>query len=279
MIISTVRTEKPGFLASDKRVNVMLTRCKKGMVVVTNSRFFLSAGAETLIGKLLCHWKEKQGAYKVWVDWREIVEKNVDLPGCVAPRPLPSPAPPAPVAIPNVDFAKLSLNNSPATTSTDSGTPSPSTPRSQTPQVPQRNHSSAVSSVTFPPSSLSPSGAVVPDVFKPKALQGSWANITRMKAIKHSNSMSPQSSIPEPLSPIQRHTQSTSRGRLRSEASHIRQTTPQSRTESESYPTLPSEETPWREFPKAAAAPVLGQWAAGSGPVKDLTLWRQQQKK
>lgn len=257
----------------------MLTRCKKGMVIVTNTRFLLSAGAQTLIGKLLGYWKEKQGAYKVWVDWKDIVEKNVDLPGCVAPRPqLPSPAPPPPVAIPNIDFAKLSLNDTPATMSTSSGTPSPSTPRSQTPQVPRRHLSSPVPSVTLPPSIPSPSGSVELDGFKPKALQGSWANVTRTKAIKHSNSIPPQSSIPEPLSPIQRHTQSTSRGRLRSETLPIRETTPRSHTESESYPTLPSEETPWRELPKAAA-PIRGQWAAGSGPVKDLTLWRQQQKK
>ncbi|KAI0737249.1 AAA domain-containing protein, partial [Daedaleopsis nitida] len=56
VIISTVRTTGPGFLRSLNRMNVMLTRCKAGMVVVTNRRFLTGPGRETLLGGLAQRW-------------------------------------------------------------------------------------------------------------------------------------------------------------------------------------------------------------------------------
>ncbi|KIJ32688.1 hypothetical protein M422DRAFT_126185, partial [Sphaerobolus stellatus SS14] len=37
--ISTVKTASSGFLKNSSRVNVMLTRCKMGMIIVSNSSF------------------------------------------------------------------------------------------------------------------------------------------------------------------------------------------------------------------------------------------------
>ncbi|OJA13623.1 hypothetical protein AZE42_03977 [Rhizopogon vesiculosus] len=53
IIVSLVRTEGVGFLKNVRRMNVMLTRCKKSMIICT-SRNFVMAGkaADTLVGKL-----------------------------------------------------------------------------------------------------------------------------------------------------------------------------------------------------------------------------------
>ncbi|KAJ7158647.1 P-loop containing nucleoside triphosphate hydrolase protein [Mycena filopes] len=50
IIISAVRTTKIGFMAEVRRVNVMLTRCKKRMVIFTNRGFVEGAGKESLVG-------------------------------------------------------------------------------------------------------------------------------------------------------------------------------------------------------------------------------------
>lgn len=53
IIISVVRTESPGFLVDKRRTNVMLTRCKKGMVILANRNFLRGEKASgTLIHKL-----------------------------------------------------------------------------------------------------------------------------------------------------------------------------------------------------------------------------------
>jgi hypothetical protein len=53
IIVSLVRSEGIGFLKNVRRMNVMLTRCKKSMLICTN-RKFVTAGeaANTLVGKL-----------------------------------------------------------------------------------------------------------------------------------------------------------------------------------------------------------------------------------
>ncbi|KAJ8597229.1 hypothetical protein M405DRAFT_804254 [Rhizopogon salebrosus TDB-379] len=53
IIVSLVRSEGVGFLGNVRRTNVMLTRCKKSMVICT-SRDFVTTGkaARTLVGKL-----------------------------------------------------------------------------------------------------------------------------------------------------------------------------------------------------------------------------------
>ncbi|KAJ7170748.1 P-loop containing nucleoside triphosphate hydrolase protein [Mycena crocata] len=52
IILSLVRTEKIGFLAEKRRVNVMLSRCKKGMRICTNRAFVEGKAKETLVGLL-----------------------------------------------------------------------------------------------------------------------------------------------------------------------------------------------------------------------------------
>ncbi|KAI5984129.1 AAA domain-containing protein [Pisolithus marmoratus] len=52
IIISVVRSGKLGFLANQRRANVMLTRCKKTMVICTSRAFIQGPAASTLIGQL-----------------------------------------------------------------------------------------------------------------------------------------------------------------------------------------------------------------------------------
>ena len=52
IIISLVRSEKLGFLKNLRRSNVMLSRCKKSMIVVTSRSFIHGVAASSLVGKL-----------------------------------------------------------------------------------------------------------------------------------------------------------------------------------------------------------------------------------
>ncbi|KAI0343424.1 hypothetical protein BDW22DRAFT_1328285, partial [Trametopsis cervina] len=95
VIVSPTRTARPGFLSVQSRTNVMLTRCKKGMVLVTNKFFVTHHADRTLLGKLATYWaKLADGA---WIDWRRVLERSVDLPGApglrTLPRDLPAPSP------------------------------------------------------------------------------------------------------------------------------------------------------------------------------------------
>ncbi|KLO11672.1 hypothetical protein SCHPADRAFT_798767, partial [Schizopora paradoxa] len=57
ILLSVVRTEAPGFLKSKQRVNVMLTRCKKGMVIISNCAFMHKPNVRrTLLGELCNYW-------------------------------------------------------------------------------------------------------------------------------------------------------------------------------------------------------------------------------
>ena len=47
-----VRTKALGFLTSTRRTNVMLTRCQRGMYIVSNKAFLEGKGAKSLIGKM-----------------------------------------------------------------------------------------------------------------------------------------------------------------------------------------------------------------------------------
>jgi hypothetical protein len=89
VILSSVRTEQPGFLKSQPRMNVALTRCRKGMVVVTDKCFLQSAGRGMLLGQLCRTWSLRRDA--CWVDWRAMLNNSAALPGL--PLPLPPLAP------------------------------------------------------------------------------------------------------------------------------------------------------------------------------------------
>ncbi|KAJ7455344.1 P-loop containing nucleoside triphosphate hydrolase protein [Mycena galericulata] len=52
IIVSIVRTGNIGFLAEQRRVNVMLSRCKRGMKICTNRAFVEGKAKKTLVGRL-----------------------------------------------------------------------------------------------------------------------------------------------------------------------------------------------------------------------------------
>ncbi|OJT11526.1 ATP-dependent helicase upf1 [Trametes pubescens] len=69
VVVSTVRTGAPGFLRSYNRTNVMLTRCKRGMVIVSKRDFLQGPGKNTLLGKLAKRWSNgAQGGAYVWIN-------------------------------------------------------------------------------------------------------------------------------------------------------------------------------------------------------------------
>lgn len=81
VILSVVRTNLPGFLSSDARSNVMLTRCQAGMVIVTNKDFVDNHANKTLLGKLAIEWSAQYAT--TWIDWRLrcALNKSAELPG------------------------------------------------------------------------------------------------------------------------------------------------------------------------------------------------------
>ena len=93
VIVSAVRTDRPGFLSVQRRNNVMLSRCTTGMIVVTNKSFltYNDSSAKTLLGKLVNHWAAATPSGSVWIDWRSITSQSANLPGVYAPKPAPAP--------------------------------------------------------------------------------------------------------------------------------------------------------------------------------------------
>ncbi|KAF7424522.1 hypothetical protein PC9H_009829 [Pleurotus ostreatus] len=69
IIISLVRTSELGFLKSLRRTNVMLTRFRRKMYIVTLKEFIKKAGASCLVGRLVEHMGEE-----AW-----LTEKDVEL--------------------------------------------------------------------------------------------------------------------------------------------------------------------------------------------------------
>jgi len=62
IIVSVVRTKGPGFLNNHRRTNVMLSRCKKSMMICTNREFLQNTCvAETLVGQLAKEHVPKPG--------------------------------------------------------------------------------------------------------------------------------------------------------------------------------------------------------------------------
>ncbi|EAU85578.2 hypothetical protein CC1G_06291 [Coprinopsis cinerea okayama7 len=71
IIISTVRTRSLGFLTNTRRTNVMLTRCKRGMYIITNRKFLEGPGGDCLVGEMLDALEEKFGE-QIWMTVDEI---------------------------------------------------------------------------------------------------------------------------------------------------------------------------------------------------------------
>lgn len=61
-------------------MNVMLSRSKKGLIVVSNKVFLSGPGCNTLVGKLARHW-EQQSQSKIWLSRKEILSYDAALPG------------------------------------------------------------------------------------------------------------------------------------------------------------------------------------------------------
>lgn len=89
VLVSVVRSDKPGFLSSINRMNVLLTRCRAGLVVVTSKVFIKSrGGVHTLLGDLARHWQQHhEGQTDVWVDWKLVADGTANLPGSPGPKP------------------------------------------------------------------------------------------------------------------------------------------------------------------------------------------------
>ncbi|KAI6108106.1 P-loop containing nucleoside triphosphate hydrolase protein [Pisolithus sp. B1] len=80
IIISVVRSDKLGFLANQRRTNVMLTRCKRAMDICTSRAFISGTAASTLIGQLATALGPQ-----AWVN--EEARRLVPLGAMVSPRP------------------------------------------------------------------------------------------------------------------------------------------------------------------------------------------------
>ena len=80
VLVSVVRSSKPGFLNSLQRMNVLLTRCRKGLIIVTSQSFIASGGRETLLGLLVRYWQSVHMGVD-WIDWRDIASGTANLPG------------------------------------------------------------------------------------------------------------------------------------------------------------------------------------------------------
>jgi hypothetical protein len=72
IIVSVVRSSGPGFLKNERRMNVMLSRCKQSMIICS-SKSFLSKGAikSTLVGKMSEQWADKSAT--AWISMSQIL--------------------------------------------------------------------------------------------------------------------------------------------------------------------------------------------------------------
>jgi len=67
IIISVVRSRTLGFLNDIRRTNVMLSRCKKGMFIVSSQQFLKGIAATSLVGQFL-----KRVESPVWLSAADI---------------------------------------------------------------------------------------------------------------------------------------------------------------------------------------------------------------
>ena len=88
VIVSAVRTTAPGFLRSLNRMNVMLTRCPAGMVLVTQRAFLRGAGRSTLLSRLAHQWEHRVGEKAAWADAMDVANGRAALPGSLVQVPV-----------------------------------------------------------------------------------------------------------------------------------------------------------------------------------------------
>ncbi|EPQ54331.1 hypothetical protein GLOTRDRAFT_106780 [Gloeophyllum trabeum ATCC 11539] len=69
VIISCVRSQKIGFLSNLRRTNVMLSRCKRGMFVITSKQFLHGIASSSLMGKMAAEWGDEG-----WLSRRQILQ-------------------------------------------------------------------------------------------------------------------------------------------------------------------------------------------------------------
>jgi superfamily I DNA and/or RNA helicase len=67
IIISIVRTLKLGFLKDIRRTNVMLSRCKKGMFIVSKPHFLTEIAKDSLIG-----WFVEKISNRTWLTLEDV---------------------------------------------------------------------------------------------------------------------------------------------------------------------------------------------------------------
>jgi len=86
----------------------MLTRCKAGMVIVTNRVFLRTTSAQyTLLGRLAQYWAKRHGESNTWTDWKDVAELKANMPGVLGPRRVvPSPSTNATIAAPTSRASK-----------------------------------------------------------------------------------------------------------------------------------------------------------------------------
>ncbi|KAI5480605.1 hypothetical protein MNV49_000301 [Pseudohyphozyma bogoriensis] len=86
ILVSIVKTQRLGFLTEIRRSNVMLTRLKKAMVIVSNRAFLQSQAKHTLLGKLSAHLSNSSA----WVSERDCLSGKAQLPHAGKPSDIPS---------------------------------------------------------------------------------------------------------------------------------------------------------------------------------------------
>jgi hypothetical protein len=121
VIVSPTRTTSPGFLSVQSRTNVMLTRCKIGMIIVSSEFFTCSIAERTLLGKLAAHWDDLGPGDSTWISMSRLLNQAADLPGMPSrpsrmpishPMHIPSP----PTAVSNIPSTSQSSPQQPQLT-------------------------------------------------------------------------------------------------------------------------------------------------------------------
>ncbi|KAG7451250.1 uncharacterized protein BT62DRAFT_409636 [Guyanagaster necrorhizus] len=74
IIVSIVRSKKLGFLVNERRVNVMLTRCRKGMIICSSRAFLDGIASESLIGGLAARMGRRS-----WVEYEQVLNGNFPM--------------------------------------------------------------------------------------------------------------------------------------------------------------------------------------------------------